>query len=215
LQATTALTEEGSSIASEGAGGPIWLPILAALLGAAAAGLFSHLFTRHRERVKARREKVGLLKLVHVEVTNNLEYLKEMGIVHPPPGKPKRWPDNLKAKGLRSDAWEQSRARLAELVEDAIHFEYLVSCYGSLAVLKDRLLDPGTDTLSREEHENQVQSVRDHHWLASEACRKETKRFRAWSRGMLVSEVSDKPSLLEEKEDTPKPKPTEPDRTSP
>ena len=63
--------------------------IIAALLGASVAGYVSHVLTRRRDeqrehqkaqrtRELERREKVGLLKLVHSEITNNLMYLNEM-----------------------------------------------------------------------------------------------------------------------------------------
>src|SRR5829696_790392 len=124
-------------------------PIIAALLGASAAGYISHILTRRRERQKEEeeelrtknqehREKAGLLKLVHTEITNNLWYLKRI----------ESDGDNPKvAEGLKSDAWEQSRIKLAELVESQQHFEYLVSCYGSLSVLKNRLLQPKTQNM--------------------------------------------------------------------
>lgn len=187
--------------------------LVAALAGAGAAGLITHRLTFRRERLKEEaekrkieeleeREKVGLLKLVHAEVTNNLEYLKEMGIGQPMYMITKRGPDNLRARGLKSDAWEQSRTRLADLVEDERHFEHLVSCYGALAVLKDRLLHPDMDDLSQEYHEAQVQSVTSRHWLAFEVCCVETGRFRAWNKGMLVSKPNSKPSqLVEESEE--------------
>ena len=143
--------------------------IFTALLGASAAGLISHLLTRHRELHKeqreelrakelAHREKVGLLKLVHSEVTNNLEYLKLMGTT----GRD----DISKVGALRGDAWEQASTKLAELVEGD-QFEYLVSCYGALSVFKARFMQPpGVDVVSSEEHKAQVKSVTRHHWLA-------------------------------------------------
>jgi hypothetical protein len=101
--------------------------ILVALFSASAAGYIAHRLALRRERQKEEkdeqrsrelehREKVGLLKLVHSEVTNNLEHLKGMG--KDPDA------DSHKAPALRSEAWEQSRNRLAELVEDEQHFEY-------------------------------------------------------------------------------------------
>src|SRR5215217_2625184 len=154
--------------------------ILAALFGASAAGYISHVLTRRRDRLKEereaqrameleRRERVGLLKLVHSEITNNLEHLKRMG--------GDRNEEVFKIAALKSDAWEQSRTKLAELVEEQ-DFEYLVSCYWSLSFLKDRLLHPERDALTGEEHVAQVKSVSRHHWLAFEVCRVQTKRFR-------------------------------------
>lgn len=191
--------------------------LIAALLGAAATGLITHFLTRHREERKEiaeeqkakereEREKTGLLKLVHAEITNNLVYLNEMGIIDPSLFPTKRGPDNENALGLKSDSWEQSRTRLAELVENEKYFEYLVSCYAALSVLKERLLNPDMDHLSQEEHNDQVESVRSHHWLAFEVCRVETRRFRAWNKGMLVSKPDSNPSQLdkeveEEKDD--------------
>src|SRR5215210_722589 len=145
------------------------IAIFTALLGASAAGLISHLLTRHRELQKEQREelraeqlehreKVGLLKLIHSEVTNNLEYLKRMGTTAKD--------DSKKAGALKSDAWEHSSTKLAELVEED-KFEYLVSCYGALSVFKARLMQqPGVDVISSEEHKAQVKSVTNHHWLA-------------------------------------------------
>src|SRR5918994_541760 len=129
--------------------------ILAALLGASAAGYITHVLAVRREQRKdekeeqksrelEHREQIGLLKLVHSEVTNNLVYLKAMG------GEDARPEDYQTATGLKSDAWEQSRTKLAELVEEQ-DFEHLVSCYGSLSVLQDRLLNPKMDRLSVEE----------------------------------------------------------------
>ena len=134
---------------------------------------------------------MGLLKLVHSEVTNNLEHLKVMG--------DSRYDDSLKAAALRSEAWEQSRNKLAELVEDEQHFEYLVSCYGALYVFKDKLSQANSSELSSSpEHNAQLESVTKHHWLAFDACQKETGRFRTWNKGMLVSKPY---SELEEPED--------------
>jgi|SRR5215211_3417880 len=155
------------------------IAIFAALLGASATGLISHRLTRHREQQKEQREKVGLLKLVHSEVTNNLEYLKSMGTYVSD--------DKEKVGALRSDAWEQSRTKLAELVDED-QFEYLVSCYGALSVFKTNLEQlPSVEVTTTEEHQAQVKSVTRQHWLAFDVCQKETGRFRAWSKGMLVS----------------------------
>src|SRR5215216_7643855 len=92
--------------------------IIVALVSAVATGTIAHLFTRHRDRKKEEaeaqktkelenRERVGLLKLIHSEVTNNLEYLKEMG--------GNRSAASFNVDSLRSEAWEQSRDKLAVL----------------------------------------------------------------------------------------------------
>ncbi len=168
--------------------------LMTAILSAVLAALITHLLALRREQRKEeaeerkskeleQREKVGLLKLVHSEVTNNLEHLKEMG------NDPDK--DSEMAAALRSEAWEQSRNKLAELMEDEQHFEYLVSAYGALYVLKDRLSpvhpDYSPDPSGREKYAALVKSVSRHHWLAFDACQKETGRFRAWNKGMLVS----------------------------
>ncbi len=127
------------------------------------------------------REKVGLLKLVQDEVTNNLEYLEKLGITDD------RASDYLLAPGLKSHAWDQSSNTLAELVEEG-NFQFLVSCYASLSILTDRLTNPEVaDDLGFEEHQAQIKSVISHHWLAFDVCRQETSSFRAWSKGMRVS----------------------------
>ena len=104
-----------------------------------------------------------------------------------------------KIAALRSDAWEQSRTKLAELVDEQ-DFEHLVSCYGSLSILKDKLLDPHHRIIYATDEEDMalVKSISSHHWLAFEVCRVQTKRYRAWSNGMLVSKPDDSPSELEE-----------------
>jgi hypothetical protein len=121
---------------------------MTAIISALLAALITHLLARRREQLKEeaeerkskeleQREKVGLLKLVHSEVTNNIEHLKEMG------DDPDT--DSHKASALRSEAWEQSRNKLAELMEDEQGFESLVSAYGALYVFKDRLAQPHPD----------------------------------------------------------------------
>jgi hypothetical protein len=179
--------------------------ILAALASAGVAGFLTNTLALRRERQKdnrderrtkemEEREKMGLLKLVHSEVTNNLEHLKGMGTT--------ALEDSLKVAALRSDDWERSSTKLAELVEED-QFEHLVSCYGSLSVFKARLTTPGddVDALTNEEHKAQVKSVTSHHWLAFDVCQKETGRFRAWSKGMLVSKPNSELDHLEEDED--------------
>jgi hypothetical protein len=145
------------------------------------------------------REKVGLLKLVQDEVTNNLEYLEKLGITDD------RALDHLLAPGLKSRAWDQSSNTLAELVGEG-NFEFLVSCYSSLSILTDRLTNPKVaDDLGFEEHQAQIKSVISHHWLAFDVCQQETSSFRAWSKGMLVSKPIDERSQEldeEEEEDT-------------
>jgi hypothetical protein len=143
------------------------------------------------------REKVGLLKLVQDEVANNLEYLKKLGITDD------RALDYLLAPGLKSRAWDQSSNTLAELVGEG-NFEDLVSCYGSLYILTDRLTNPKVaDDLGFEEHQAQIKSVIAHHWLAFDVCQQETSSFRAWSKGMLVSKPIDERSQeLDEEEAT-------------
>jgi hypothetical protein len=145
------------------------------------------------------REKVGLLKLVQNEVTNNLEYLKNLSITDD------RALDYLLAPGLKSRAWDQSSNTLAELVGEG-NFEFLVSCYGSLSILTDRLTNPKVaDDLGFEEHQAQIKSVIAHHWLAFDVCQQETSSFRAWSKGMVVSKPIDERSQEldeEEEEDT-------------
>ncbi len=127
------------------------------------------------------REKVGLLKLVQDEVTNNLEYLEKLGITDD------RALDYLLASGLKSRAWDQSSNTLAELVGEG-NFEFLVSCYASLSILTDRLTNPEVaDDLGFKEPQAQIQSVISDHRLALDVCQQETSSFRAWSKGMRVS----------------------------
>jgi hypothetical protein len=167
--------------------------ILSALLGASAAGFITHILAIRRERQKEekerqrateleRRERIGLLKLVHVEVTNNLEHLEKMGS--------DRDEDIAKAHALRSQAWELSMNRLAELVENKELLEYLVTCYGALYVFKDRLTLEQSDYLDpkqRAEYSSQVRSVAMHHRNASKVCGEETETYRYWHDGMLKS----------------------------
>jgi hypothetical protein len=143
------------------------------------------------------REKVGLLKLVQDEVTNNLEYLEKLGITDD------RALDYRLAPGLKSRAWEQSSNTLAELVGEG-NFEFLVSCYASLSILTERLTNPEVaDDLGFEEHQAQIKSVISHHWLALDVCQQETSSFRAWSKGMRVSNpVEERSQELTEEEDT-------------
>ena len=143
------------------------------------------------------REKVGLLKLVQDEVTNNLEYLEKLGITDD------RASDYLLASGLKSRAWDQSSNTLAELVGEG-NFEFLVSCYASLSILTERLTNPQVaDDLGFGEHQAQIKSVISHHWLAFDVCQQETSSFRAWSKGMRVSKpVEERSQELAEEEDT-------------
>lgn len=141
-----------------------------------------------------RKELLGLLKLVHVEVVNNIELLKNMGSSEPVisgTDKPKRGWDSLEAPKLSSDAWDQARARIATLIDDEQHLEHLVSGYAALKVFKDRLLDPSTDKLKKSEHQTAVKKVRDQQWLSFDVCQKETGMFRWWSKGMLVSKPAE------------------------
>ena len=142
------------------------------------------------------REKVGLLKLVQDEVTNNLDYLKKLGITDD------RALDYLLAPGLKSRAWDQYSNTLAELVGEG-NFELLVSCYASLSILTDRLTNPEVaDALGFEEHQAQIKSVISHHWLAFDVCQQESSKLRAWSKGMLVSKCIDERSQeLDEEEE--------------
>jgi hypothetical protein len=143
------------------------------------------------------REKVGLLKLVQDEVTNNLEYLEKLGVTDD------RALDYLLASGFKSRAWDQSSNTLAELVGEG-NFEFLVSCYASLSILTERLTNPEVaDHLGFEEHQAQIKSVISHHWLALDVCQQETSSFRAWSKGMRVSNpVEERSQELTEEEDT-------------
>jgi hypothetical protein len=143
------------------------------------------------------REKLGLLKLVQDEVTNNLEYLEKLSITDD------RALDYLLASGLKSRAWDQSSNTLAELVGEG-NFEFLVSCYASLSILTERLTNPEVaDDLGFEEHQAQIKSVISHHWLAFDVCQQETSSFRAWSKGMRVSKpVEERSQELAEEEDT-------------
>ena len=141
------------------------------------------------------REKVGLLKLVQDEVTNNLEYLEKLGITDD------RALDYLLAPGLKSRAWDQSSNTLAELVGEG-NFEFLVSCYASLSILTDRLTNPEVaDDLGFEEHQAQIKSVISHHWLAFDVCQQETSSFRAWRKGMRVSKPATEVEVGEEDRD--------------
>jgi hypothetical protein len=151
---------------------------------------------REKQRVAdaGRRELLGLLKLVHVEIVNNLDLLKGMG----PPGtllrgteKLKRGPDTLEAPKLSSDAWEQSRMRIAALLEDEDLLKHLIAGYAALTALKNRLLNPDTDKLNEREHEEAVRKIESHLWLAFDVCQKETGMFWAWSKGMLVSKPAE------------------------
>jgi hypothetical protein len=143
------------------------------------------------------REKLGLLKLVQDEVTNNLEYLEKLSITDD------RALDYLLASGLKSRAWDQSSNTLAELVGEG-NFEFLVSCYASLSILTERLTNPEVaDDLGFEEHQAQIKSVISHHWLAFDVCQQETSIFRAWSKGRRVSKpVEERSQELAEEEDT-------------
>ena len=140
-------------------------------------------------------EKVGLLKLVQDEVTNNLEYLKKLGMTDD------RALDYLLGAGLKSRAWDQSSNTLAELVGEG-NFEFLVSCYASLSILTDRLTNPEVaDDLSFQEHQAQIKSVISHHWLAFDVCQQETSSVRAWSKGMRVSKPATEVEGGEEERD--------------
>jgi hypothetical protein len=143
------------------------------------------------------REKVGLLKLLQNEVTNNLEYLEKLGVTDD------RALDYLLASGLKSRAWDQSSNTLAELVEEG-NFEFLVSCYASLSILTERLTNSEVaDDLGFEEHQAQIKSIISHHWLAFDVCQQETSSFRAWSKGMRVrNPIEERSQELAEEEDT-------------
>ncbi len=143
------------------------------------------------------REKVGLLKLVQDEVTNNLEYLEKLGVTDD------RALDYLLASELKSRTWDHSSNTLAELVGEG-NFEFLVSCYASLSILTERLTNSEVaDDLGFEEHQAQIKSVISHHWLAFDVCQQETSSFRAWSKGVRVSKpVEERSQELAEEEDT-------------
>ncbi len=195
--------------------------IVAALLGALVASWVAHILAvqrenertkedRRRERERERREKqreadrerkelLGLLRLVHVEVVNNLELLKQMGadfeVVSPEVeigGKKlepiKRNLDRFQAPKLSTEAWEQTRVRIAALLEDEERYKHIIGGYAALRAFKDRLLTPDMDSLSEQEHKDSVKKVASQQWLTFDVCQKETGMFWAWSKGMLVSE---------------------------
>ena len=198
--------------------------VLAALLGAFVASFLAHVLAIRRENARSkedrrresererrvkkrqadreRRELLGLLKLVHVEVVNNLELLKKMGAhsgtFFKGNEKMKRGPDNLEASKLSTEAWDQARNRIAALIEDEERLKYLISGYAALSVFKDRLLNPDTDGLTEEEHKESVRKVKSHQWLSFDACEKETGMFWAYSKGMLVSEPAEDLAEAEE-----------------
>jgi hypothetical protein len=181
--------------------------ILAALLGAAVASWAAHILAVRRENERTRvdrrrdaererrerqreadrehRELVGLLKLVHVEVVNNLEVLKGMGARV---GTSMRSTDSLQAPKLSIEAWDQSRTRIAALLKDEERLKHLVGGYAALQAFKDRLLHPDTNSLTDQEHEVEVKKIRSHQWLSFDACQKETGMFWGRSKGMLVSQ---------------------------
>lgn len=175
--------------------------LLAALLGALAGAWVAHIFAVYRENTREQRELLGLLQLVHVEVVNNLELLKDMGYsgnFHASGGRFKRGPDSLKAPRLSTEAWDQSRARIAALLKDEERIKHLVGGYAALRALKDRLLNPDTDSFTEQEHKDNVKQVTRHQWLSFDACKKETGMFWAYSKGMLVSKPAENFAGLEE-----------------
>jgi hypothetical protein len=100
----------------------------------------------------------------------------------------KRGPDTLQAPKLSTEAWDQSRTRIAALLEDEERLTLLVGGYAALQAFKDRLLHPDTDSLTDQEHKYEAEKIVSHQWLSFDACQKETGLFWAWSKGMLVSE---------------------------
>lgn len=153
---------------------------------------------KQRESDRERRELLGLLRLVHVEVVNNLELLKVMGadfavlsdgfeIGGVKQNPIKRNQDRFQAPKLSTQAWEQSRVRIAALLEDEEKLKFLIGGYAALSALKDRLLHPETDPLGESDHQDAVKKVISHQWLSFDVCQKETGMFWAWNKGMLVS----------------------------
>lgn len=188
--------------------------VLAALLGALVTATITHYFAvqrenrriedeKNRERrredrenrkeaEKERRELLGLLKLIHAEIVNNLEILKAMGThsggtLWHNNEKLKRGPDTLQAPKLRSLSWEQASPRIAALMENEERLRLIISGYAALDEFKNRLLRPETDGLDNEGYKEAVKKVTQHQWLSFNACQQETGMFWGWSKGMLVS----------------------------
>lgn len=207
--------------------------IIAALLGALATASVTHILAvrrekdrlkeerkredrreqrdKQREEDKERKELLGLLKLVHAEIVNNLELLKTMGSerrvnVIQDTSKPKRGSDTLEAPKLSSSAWTQARTRISTIMENEERLRTLVSGYAALDVFKNLLMNPSTDNLSEEAYVALAKSAESHQWLAFEVCQKETGKFWTWNKGMLVSESDEefekaKQEALEEEQE--------------
>jgi len=58
-------------------------------------------------------------------------------------------------------------------------------------------LHPDTDSLTDQEHKDEVRKIKSHQWLSFDACQKETGMFWAWSKGMLVSKPAEELSEAE------------------
>ena len=187
--------------------------VIAALLGALATATVTHFFAvqrenrriedeKNRERRREdrdnrkqaegeRRELLGLLKLIHAEIVNNLEILKTMGnhrgTLWHNQTRLKRGTDTLEAPRLSSIAWDQSSTRIAALMENEERLRMIISGYAALDAFKNRLLRPETDRLDDKGYEEALEKVTKHQWLSFDACQMETGMFWGWSNGMLVS----------------------------
>lgn len=171
--------------------------VVAALLGAIVTATVTHIFAVRRENrriedeksrerrredrdnrkqaEKERRELLGLLKLVHAELVNNLEILKSMGAtggghVWHNNQKLKRGSDTLAAPLLSSQAWDQASTRIAALMENEERLRMIISGYAALDEFKNRLLRPETDRLDDKSYKAAVKSATRHQWLSFDAC---------------------------------------------
>lgn len=117
----------------------VFLPLIGVIVGAVATGLVR----AYQDWMGRRRERKGLLRIIDAEVYENNEVLKEMIT---DPDLAEQYPSRRAA--LSANAWQQSRARLAQLLRPD-HIKSLVAHYASISRIMATLGDRNVPTKGR------------------------------------------------------------------
>jgi hypothetical protein len=160
-----------------------WDSLLSGAIGGLAILLLNILYGRAVAWWNRRQERKGLLRIIDAEVYENNEVLKPM---IRDPDLAEQYPS--RRASLSADAWEQPRARLAQLLRPR-HIQSLVAHYASISRIKATLADGDVPTKGKSREEKQkVANVRQKRrallsnlanlgWLEGEEIRKKGKKY--------------------------------------
>lgn len=137
-----------------------------------------------QSQVRRRRERKGLVKLLHIDVVNNA-----FGIA----GALEALGSNKTAAArnwilsLRAEAWNESRGRLVQLMKSG-RFEIIASYFGAIEKIQSTVRMAERTKAEYTQAKLELEQLdKNLHVLAKRACAKETLRHRGWNNGMLVS----------------------------